>query len=369
LAVRAGSLIQSPRRIMTLAAAGILLGFAAGLKAYYLAFVPVILLVVSVVPAVGSWWRRQLDVAALVSGVVIGLLPVAWLWARSPEAFWFDNLEFHRITSRLYATGSIQNGNPAIRPQERLLFVVDSLGASGMVPVLVTIVVALVLWRRHERHRLSLSSIQARIALAAGGGAIVAAAVAFAMVPCWPQYTATWVPLWLLALGGVIGLVPERALGTLRLLLLGVVAVVVPLGLARSARGLALLASPGHWVGVKKHELALRLERTIPFRLRGEPVASFHQIYAVEAGLPIYPELATAEFLYWAGDTLTPLQREKYVATSRATIASLLTARPPCAVVVGVGAATDERPLETFALTHGYLLEPGFDQLRVYVHP
>jgi hypothetical protein len=87
-------------------------------------------------------------------------------------------------------------------------------------------------------------------------------------------------------------------------------------------------------------------------------VATLSPLFAVEARLPIYPELATGPFLYRVGDLIPPEQRKRFVATSPRSVGALLAADPPGAIVVGVEGDLDD-PLVEYASAPGYRKVPG----------
>jgi hypothetical protein len=109
----------------------------------------------------------------------------------------------------------------------------------------------------------------------------------------------------------------------------------------------------------------------------GGRVATLGPVYAVEGGLDTYPEFISGPFLYRVGHLLDDYQRRTFVATDSSTVTPLLESDPPAAVLVGLYPRNSwERPMEQYAVAHGYELVPitGFVDgkragLRLYVRP
>ncbi len=178
---------------------------------------------------------------------------------------------------------------------------------------------------------------------------------AFYATPSYPQYFAMPAVWGLLVVAflwrATLRRAPERGLAVLAALVLGAALNTLPLAFR------ALVAQPDSqpWVSARLHEAGAPLRAAIDARpdLRGRPVATVSPIMSLEHGLPIYRELATGSFAYEYGDELTEAERRRYVVTSPSSIAALLDAQPPAAIVVGLGGDLDT-PLRAYAESRGY---------------
>ena len=89
----------------------------------------------------------------------------------------------------------------------------------------------------------------------------------------------------------------------------------------------------------------------------------------MESGVSVYSELSTGTFLFRVGDQLTASDRDRYHATSRATLDRILDRDPPGAIYL-----TDEEELEApflaYARRNGYLRVAGkFGGGSLWVRP
>jgi len=126
---------------------------------------------------------------------------------------------------------------------------------------------------------------------------------------------------------------------------------------------------PDRWVGVRVHKSAVALRAVIPEDQRAHPVATLTPLFALEANLPIYRELATGPFAYRVGDFLSSEERLRYRTTSARSIAALLDRSPPSAIVVGFEGELD-RALIDYAEERGYDKREGvIEGAAVYVRP
>jgi hypothetical protein len=114
------------------------------------------------------------------------------------------------------------------------------------------------------------------------------------------------------------------------------------------------------------------IERTAPGGLPLDAdartrVATLSPVYALEGGLEIYRELATGSFVFRIGDLLSDAERARYVATSFTTLAALLDADPPAAILIG-DEGDSELPLLEYAESRGYRpAEAQFPQGQLFL--
>ncbi|MEJ2722411.1 MAG: hypothetical protein P8181_14930 [bacterium] len=116
--------------------------------------------------------------------------------------------------------------------------------------------------------------------------------------------------------------------------------------------------NPDNWTSRQIHKSGEAVRSAIPAANRGRPVATLNPLYALEGGLPIYPELATGPFAYRIGAFLTNDQLARYKTTSAEHIAALLDASPPSDIVVGFEGDLDSA-LTAYALRRNYAAREG----------
>jgi len=101
------------------------------------------------------------------------------------------------------------------------------------------------------------------------------------------------------------------------------------------------------------------------------PVLTLSPIFALEAGLEIYPELAAGPFFYRTADRLSAAALGRLNAVSPQTVDALMRREPPAAILVGKQPEFLERPLIDYARRNGFVEYPvpRFKDLRLYVRP
>lgn len=103
-------------------------------------------------------------------------------------------------------------------------------------------------------------------------------------------------------------------------------------------------------------------------------VATFLPIYPLEAGLDVYPELATGQFAYRIAPHTAPDLAQHYVMAGPDQIASLFDREPPAAFLLGYEPKLEE-PLLNYAMAKGYRevqidgLNNRYGEGRVFLQP
>jgi hypothetical protein len=295
---------------------------------------------------------RPLALAAFATGLVAGLLPLMILLASDPSAFLFNNLGFHHLNARWRASTGYGEAMTLLakiayaramllRPDNLLLLVGILLGWSWALSS-----------PEHPAERIRRLPLPAKLSAALVAVALVAA---IAPTPSFPQYYLMPVSL-LYPLFAYAGS-PREVNGNghfARLL-----AVLLLLSLAHSAplmlRSMAQLSSRSGWAALHLHDTAQRLAHSVVSNggQKAGKVATLSPILAWEAGMPTYRELATGSFLFRVGDLLDEEDRKRFVGSSPGSLAALLAADPPAAIVVGFEASLD-RAFTAFAREHNY---------------
>ncbi len=335
---------------------GLFVALAVGGKLYYatlaLPFGLAVLLYPKVVPLRTRLLRGALP---MLIGGIVGALPLFYYAVRDWDRFAFNNLGYHLLNAQWREV----NGNTATMTWASKLDTARDLLANPSYLLIVawTLLAIIVLWTQAGNSWRRMRDIPASLFLS-GLLAVVSLVTAFTPRPLFPQYFAMPIPFFLVFMSALYVRIaqPQRRM----LLQSSLIAVAL----------LTITVLPRHTGSLKRwlqqeQPLAgiesVAVSRVISEAMGGAEggrVATLSPVYAIEADLPIYPELATGSFVFRIGDLLTADERTKYHATSVSTISALFEADPPAAILI-----TDEGVLETplrdYAESHGYRLAPN----------
>ena len=356
-----------------LALAGFCLALAIGLKLTYAPIAAPFLVAIGWLPTEGASraaafrYRLTRGLAPFVGGLALGLLPLLgylFEWDR----FLFNNVGYHDLNTRWRQLTGFAG---AMSIAAKLDFARQVFMRADNLILLVGVVLGcgLVLWAGRKQ-RLVVSSLPpgARLAFLF---VVTAAATALAPTPSFFQYFALPVSGLFLLLIYAWAPVAQNAAWRPGL---AVLVLVLACGAANGPglqRSLTRLADPQTWSGVQIHQAALSVRRALEAAgadTTGK-VATLSPLYAVEAGLPIYPQLATGPFLFRVGDLLSAEQRQRFIASSPQTIHDLLDAEPPAAILVGFEGDLDAA-LREYATQRHYEKQAGMaGGVELYIRP
>jgi hypothetical protein len=351
-----------------LVVAGLLAGFATGVRASFL-FVLIPLAAAATVGggarggASGGVGRALLRLLAFGAGAAIGLLPVTWTAAQAPAAFLFGNLEYARIntayrTAQGFVTGMTLPGKLAL------------LGSVMLHPGNLLVIVAYAIWGLPVRTQWRAWPTHLR--------ALVLVMLPFLLLgallptPAWQQYFYAFMPfLWLAALDGVAARPPRwwgsrtarRAVAPLILLLLAL------WGIANRAELYSTLT--GEWIAVRSHGDGVEIADLLGPQSR---VLTLEPILPLEGGLRIYPELATGPFALRAARMTTPEQQLAHHLPPVDALDGWLDDRPPRASLlrVDMGEAADfadEQSLAEWVVAPGFVPLPTRNNRTLWANP
>lgn len=355
-----------------LALSGLCLAFAIGAKLTYAPIVAPFLVAMGCLPtesrarADAFRYRLTHGLTPFVGGLVLGLLPlVGYLfeWDR----FLFNNVGYHELNTQWRQLTGFAGAMSAAAKLDfaRQVFV----RTDNLILLLgIALGCGLALLGNRQR-RLTVQSLP-RGALLAVLFFLTAAPTALAPTPSFFQYFA--LPVSGLFLLLVYAWAPSTqgapwrpSLVMLCLVLMG--GVVNGPGLQRS---LTRLADPQTWSGVQVHQAALSVRQRLEAAgAAAGKVATLSPLYAIEANLPIYPQLATGPFLFRVGDLLSAEQRQRFIASSPQTIGDLLDAEPPAAILVGFEGDLDASLREYARQRHYAKQDSMADGVELYVRP
>lgn len=337
------------------ALAGLLMAGAVGMKLSY-GFAPPLLL---------FWlaWRRRGLLPAFVAGGAAGaLLLVPW-----PLKGWAGFVEgvftYHRVTPALWHA---EAGLSAYFGLEYLAeFLNRRIFTDAVFAVLLFLATALLLVRRGaeaETGRLYPGLL----------GMMMLCALIFGLLPRPPyiQYFMPFAAFALLALP--VAWAALEPAGRVRGALLAAVVLLGALpGTLVMLANAPRLMQPGKWMVTRVADAGRAIGAEMRAAGLSGPVATLSPIPVLEAGLEIYPELATGPFFYRTADRLPAETLKRLNAVGRRDLPALLAAHPPAAILVGREEPGLEQPLLDHARAHGFIERPvpGVRGLRLFLAP
>ncbi len=348
---------------LALFAAGFCLGLAVGVKLTFA--LPALAFGLAVLVLGGTARLRLIRIAALALGGVLAMLPMlALFWRAGWERVRFGLWEYHRLNTVWRQAGNFDHGMDAAGKARMGLGQLLEITNLSVLLLVAALALLLVSARRalpaRERAKIVMLSIMAAAALL----------LYLLPTPAWIWYLG---PLWLLLtllaaelFGGLADPAGRRRIGVLTVVL---VCFSLLVNFSRDAQSLGMALDNGQRTVRRLRQDSLALARLLRHRGLTGPVATLRPLIALEAGLPVYDELASADFAYRVGDLIAARRRQNLRISSAGAIYDLLEGRPPAAIVCGFDSKLEE-PLLRFARDHAYrpdrLLAGGG---RVYLKP
>jgi hypothetical protein len=275
---------------------------------------------------------------------------------RDPGRFWFDNVTYHWLNEQYWRA---QSYGRAMTLTGKLGYTRDVLlgeAANWVLPVGMILAAALVLrgCSRSAVRTVALTLCTAASLLVAG----------LVPTPTWPQYF--YAPYGLLAVSFVMG---AAAVLRTRLWKAGL-ALFIGVAATSAWSGAQAYAALGHvrhlddWTPTMVAKVSQEVRAAVP---RGT-VVTLAPIYALEAGLDIYPGLASGPFGYRLSALMPSQLRKAQGLISAEDTIRLMAERPPEAILAG---AEDEMeaPLLAFATERGYKERKLSNGLSLWVRP
>lgn len=345
-------LLEGPRPAGSFAA-GLCLAIAVGMKISAVAFVPPVLAAALLLPrglSLGQRLRR-LALPGLLGGLV-GAAPLLWYLGTAPDLFLAHVLGFHTGPHVAY-----WQANAASEPGLALSLSGKALMAfgawlSGSALLLACTALGLLVWAATHPTRAE-EGWGGALAVALGALAMTAL-IAFLPTPAFPQYYAP--PLVSLPLVAAVAArpLPLATARGLTAFLTAALMLMLVLGAPRLAAGLGSLAAP-HQTETARFAQGGRILRDM-LAAENAPegrIATLMPLYPLEAGLPVYPDLATGQFAYRVAEFTPPDLARHYAMTGKDGLAALFDADPPAAFLLGYEPDL-EAPFAAYARAAGY---------------
>jgi hypothetical protein len=369
-------------RSLLLFTSGLLASFSVGLKLYYVCAVlplaPGAYCVASENGAAQGADRLRRGcrgLAAFLAGALLACAPIAFYMLRDWDRFWFNNFRLHRLMTRKF----YELGYPLIELSSKCRWILKSfVGAPTISCIIVLALVGLAfIMKRRARRRAPIADDGRRErALSTSCVTVLPMGLSlagmFCMSPMYSQYFAMPIPYMLFVLCWIYRAISPGQKAYMLLVAWAAVIVFFPL---EYARNVVSAFDTAQWSGLRIHRTSEQIRGILDSESASGRLATLQPLFAVESGIPIYPQLCTGPFMYEVGDYLTPDERKRYVGTSPSDIQRLLGAEPPAAVLVGFYEIEDD-PLKRYALRNGYreirLANPcpcGSPELLLFVRP
>jgi hypothetical protein len=211
-------------------------------------------------------------------------------------------------------------------------------------------------------------------ALLAGMLLLVSILVTLVPTPLWEHYSTMPISFLFLVLVYSSSTLFTESLVFRNLVFAGLILALAYNGPSRVVHAHRVL-NPGKWkdwAPLKAHDVAMEIRAATKEHGAQPRVATLFPLYPLEAGLRIYPELATGGFAYRVAGLIENNQREKLVTVAPEDIPDLFQDQVPDAILVGFKSTKYfrelENPLEAFARARGYEKVDGdFDGATLYV--
>jgi hypothetical protein len=331
-------------RLWLTALAGVCGGLAAGCRLTFAPTLAGLFLFTLLLPLAGR--RRLLHAATLTAAATLALAPSFYYALTHAEAFVFGNFEFPRLRLTDPTNERIQKTISWWRKLR--FFAKEVVLPSWPVFALWLLVGPRAGWawfRSKEPSRLL--------------AAMVLLIFPFLLFGCFApsryqyQHFFAFIPLLLLGLLSSPTIVPRLWPGSsLAVLGLALAGLAVQFSATRQdyAEPLANLTQPGEWFPARVTRLGAEIRQHAP----DGRILTLAPAYPLQAGLRIYPELATGAFAWRSAHLVPPERRARLHLIAPEDLADFLRREPPAAILTGVEEDEEEAPLIAWAEAHGY---------------
>lgn len=336
-------------------ASGFLLAVAAGFKANYLLLLIPFAAAALLVPPSLPLPARLLRIAApLLAGGIIGGLPSILYALSDPEGFLAHVVNAHRGPQLAYWAANPDPADPKVIGIADKLLLAHRLWLSGVTMITLVLLLALAAIAFVRRRAFVLRWPLLLVA----GLAAIGTVISFVPSPAFPQYFTPPLPFAIVLACLLFGALDMAGRDLARPVMAAVLALAVVTGAPLLLSSLTALIRPGGWTGVQVARDGRAIAALVRERAGDGPVATLSPIHALEGHLPIYPHLALGQFMVRAAPWVPEDERRHYANfVTPGTMASLLSARPPAAILTGMEGNTDAA-LDAFATEHGYRMVP-----------
>lgn len=307
----------------------------------------------------GSGKEKLKVVGTFLFGTFVASIWPVYIILCAPKAFFLNAIRIQMLNSEwLHKIGMVHDKSVLIR---------QSLTTCGYLSLIITALILLVLtWLNRKRIQLKFPShFFLAVSLI-----IIFFAIAIILPTTWKQHLAMPVPFIIIALAQPIAFFhkarPNKLFLTASSLVIICAAIAVisfPIVLQR----IPAIFDRQNWIPIHLHKIS----KDIAAKAGDDcQILTLAPLWALEGGCDIYPELSAGPFVYRIGDFLTPQDRALTHTTGPDTVAELIKASPPCAVILGADMPFLEETLYQAVVTPAWKQQDYIDAgLRVYFRP
>ena len=296
---------QGRARSILIAASGISLGFAAAIKANAIGFI--------IPAAVGAFFlpreetlgfRIKRVAVPLALGGLVGSIPVLIYLSTDMERVLAHIVGFHVGPQAAYWSMQTEAAQVAVSPVEKaeLAFQIWT-GIANLFLLFGIFYFATLLFERPSP-RQSLRRLFSAPVVVAAATLVTVVGLCFLPTPSFPQYFAPPIIAAALLVACLYGQLDEAQRQRAARVLLMAALLVAVLNIPRLVPGAGSLFNAASWTAFKVHKGGRAIADRLQAAGLSGKVATLAPIYPLEAGLEIYPELATGEFAYRSGDIM-----------------------------------------------------------------
>lgn len=338
-------LIKPDLRLPQMFCAGLLLGLSVGTKLYYAALVLPFLACSVIFPTYDTLKEKLFhQTFPLLVGLIAALVPVVHYVTHYPEAFYFNNFQYHVLNSqwRGYDVGS--NIGERIEAFFRILSIYPA-------NVAFNVLIALIVIRSLKTvPRLTIGRLLHDPMVVLSGSLFVAAfLVALTPLPIFVYYFAACFPFAIILGCSLLKRSPFKTWpGSFKFV--AAIAILFMMGSAAvnfSSR-LGAFTTVRSWTGFKIHDISMIIKSQADNVNAKSPIATLSPIYAIESRMPVYPQFSTGPFVFRVGSRMSAEELELIKAVAPNTLSALFAKKPPGAIIIG-----QEYPVEIPLITYG----------------
>jgi len=331
--------------------AGFLLGLAIGTRLTFAPAAAALLGVIYITPGQRRT-RRGVWMILFTLALAVALLPSFWLLAMAPRQLLFGNLVYPHLNTVYHQVAGYPR---AMTWTGKFIYPFkDLLPKLANIPLAIAFCASLLAlkrsWRDQEQHP---QQFEMRATILMIAGLLVGT---FAPTPLFAVYFYATVPFAIVFVALVAADARKPAVKIrhwhIALSTLTAVACVISAVGIEEYRQVGLLARADQWVPMQLHAAGLRAHELGA----ASPVLTLVPIIPLEAGLRIYPELATGPFSVRAAGQLTEAQEEQFRIMDEADCIALLATSPPPCLLTGFEHGFDSH-------LHAAAKEQGFEEV------
>ncbi|MBN1350347.1 hypothetical protein JXJ21_13110 [candidate division KSB1 bacterium] len=351
---------------------GILLAIACGIHSFYLSALPPFLLICLFYPISRPLGNRLYrGVLPLIAGIFLGLSPAIYYYYSYPDAFTFNTYEIHALNKSWYQmTHYVQE----MTLNSKLHFILNTLAhpTSLVLPICAFLIFVTLLF---DRENLNMNSSRRFILIFQKESLftmmllVLTIGVVLIQQPPRIQHLALAIPFLILLISYWYKMLSEDVRNYIHILLISLASLCIITGGKPIFQHIYQIHDVQHWRSISLHRTAVQMKAFVNVDYNDFKIATLSPLYALEAGLRIYPELSTGPLLYRVGDLVPDEKLSLYKGTSRERIYWLFQRKYPGAILVDQNTQNNlVQPFVQFATVNGFKQLPWtFDGLSLYV--